>query len=227
MNDYQQATTNMWAATDAVLVRYKTIWQPRVPFLKAVTTFRDARTAITSPAVVQQSNTTGIAEDKETLELRAALKADYAGDIIQAYALDNNNNELYRAMMFSADGIMHLSSEASYNKMQEVLDKATTLQTNLLDYGLEAADVAGLGAAVAAYHAKLSAPRDATVQKSSATQSIAQLLKSGNGALYRMGKMINTFVVASPDFVREYKAARIIVNTGHSGGSHTGGSTPQ
>ena len=209
----------MWGNVSNVLAKYEGVFNARPAFMRYVSAFNTAIAIMDEAAEKQGKELGGISIDKETLELKAATQADYVGDIIQAYALEQENNELYRAMMFSASEIMHLRDTVAYDKMREVYSTAATLQEKLYDYGLAKEDMYELDLAIGAYKAKLDAPRGAITERGVATDTIGNTIKAGNRALYGMDKMINTFATVKPDAVAEYKKARIIIDnaTGRDG----------
>ncbi len=214
MTDYQNNHYNMIEATNDVLQRYKAVWQPRLTFGKVVKIIEDALPLLIAAAQERGKDTSGIAVDKGSLELSAAHKADYIGDIIQAYALEQDNQELYRAMMFSWGDLVNMPDNEAYAKMREVHARGTELFEQLEDYGLKQADLDKLFADAEGFKTKMAAPRTAIGEKKDAGQNIDALIRTCAAALHRLDKMINTFADQNASFVNQYKSARIIVNAG-------------
>ncbi len=215
MTDRQNNQYSMIKATDDVLQKHKPVWQPRLTFANVVKIIEDALPLLAAAAQERGRDTSGIAVDKHSLQLSVAHKADYIGDIIQAYALEHDNMELYRAMMFSWSEVLHLADNESYAKMMEVYNQGTSLFTPLKDYGLAQADLDRLKADADAFSAKIAAPRTAVGEKKDAGQTIDEIIRTCTAALHRLDKMINTFAAQSEAFVNQYKSARIIVDAGH------------
>ncbi len=217
MTDRQNNQYKMIDATYGALQSFQNVWNVRQTFANVVAIIGAALPQIAAAAELRGRNTTGVAEDKETLQLHAAHKADYVGDIIQAYALEADNKELYRAMTFNWGDIINMADAESYAKMMEVYHTAapSDLFETLKNYGLEQADLNMLKADADAFNAKISAPRAAVGEKKDAGRSIDELLRACAAALHRLDKMINTFAAKSESFVNQYKSARIIVDAGH------------
>lgn len=216
MTDRQNNQYNMIKTTDDVLQKFKPVWQSRLTFANVVKIIEDALPQLATAAEERGKDTSGIAADKYSLQLSAAHKADYIGDIIQAYALEHNNMELYRAMMFSWSEVLHLADNESYAKMKEVYNTGSgDLFEKLKDYGLEQEDLDKLQTDADAFNAKIAAPRTAVGEKKDAGQTIDETIRACAAALHRLDKMINTFASKSEAFVNQYKSARIIVDAGH------------
>ncbi len=216
MTDYQNNHYNMIKATNDVLQKFKPVWTARLTFANVVKIIEDALPLLADAAVQRGKDTSGITGDKHALELSASHKADYVGDIIQAYALEHNNQELYRAMMFSFGDLLHMADNESYAKMMEVYNAGSgDLLETLKGYGLEQEDLDKLKADADAFNAKIPAPRTAVGEKKDAGQTIDETIRACAAALHRLDKMINTFASKSESFVNQYKSARIIVDAGH------------
>ncbi len=205
-------TRNMWGATLGVLTKYEDVIRKRAPFMRHVATLREAERQMDAASLEQGKDLTGIRDDKDAWQMRAAEKADYIGDILQAFALDNDNQELYRAMMFGVYDIVHLRDNIAYDKIMEVHGLGKKYEQELAEYGLQDGDLEELAEYAAAFKGKINAPRGAIVKRSVATDDIPAIARMGNKALHVMDKMINTFAKEYPDFVAEYKKARIIVD---------------
>lgn len=213
MTRNQENIRSMWLSMLAVLLKYTTVWTPRVPFARQVNLLRLASTGIDNPAIRQGQNDKGIAEDKAQLEFVAATLADNLGDMIQAYALDQGDMELYRKMTFSASNIINLADTISKDKMNEIHTKGASLGMPVLEaYGMVATDLPALRAAIEAFAARLSDPRDAIVERGSATKTIAQVVREGQAARFSLLKQITSFGVANPVFEQELRQAAIIVD---------------
>jgi len=210
---------NMWGVVDEVLIKYEPVITIRPPFMRQVALLRNAITVMDRAALVKIKELEGIAEDKNMLELKAAEKADYVGNILQAYALDHEDHELYRAMMFSTYDIVDMRDTLGFDRMMDVYQKAYRLRNELMEYGLTTVDLDALEAAAQAFKAKTAAPRSAIVERSMATDDVDTAYHLAGKALHSMDKMIDTFTKESPALVAAYKKARIMVDLGGGGDS--------
>ncbi len=215
MTDRQNNVARMMGTVLVVLNNYKGVWSSRASFATLVDRLQDISDKLQDPMVKRGADSTGITADKKSLKLRAAHKADYIGDIIQGYAMDKNDQELYRAMMFSWGDLVNKADAESYAKMNEVLEKATTLFADLKDEGLLQDDLDELAKLAGDFYDKIPAKRVAVGEVKEAGAQIESLEHDGSLLLHRMDKSINTFALASSSFVNQYKSARIIQDLGH------------
>lgn len=217
MTDRQNNSINMIDNVDNnALQPYKTVWQSRKPFAAAAAVIARVRIDLQDPMIKRGKDTTGTTEDRDAVLHNAAIKADYIGDIIQAYALDQHDNDLYRTMMFSYSDLERMSVPEAHAKMMEVHAKGTGLFTALSDdYGLEQDDLDELKADADMVDLKKGGNRAAVGEKKEAGKNIVTLISQATAALHKMDKTIATFAKASPEFVAAYRNARIIVDSGH------------
>ena len=214
MTDRQNNSINMFGATNEVLQTFKAVWQGRAPFAAQAKILADVISQLDDPLIARGRDTTGISGDKASYQLHAAAKADYIGDIIQAYALDHADQTLYRSMIFGAGEVVRMADAESHAKLLEVYNKGTELFKDLQNYGLEQDDLDTLKSDAGHFKEQMAHPRTAIGEKKEAGKSIDSLIRTANDALYRMDKMINTFTAHSPSFVGQYKSARNIVDRG-------------
>lgn len=155
----------------------------------------------------------GIATDKGVSAAGlCALAAKIAG-LIYAYAAKTGNNTLKQKVNFSKSDLKALKDAELAPVCQNIHEAGTANLAELADYGVTAAKLAELQTAITGYTAKVSAPRDAIVDRKVTKANIRQLFKDGDFILVEiMDKLVEDFADANPDFVKQYKSARIIID---------------
>jgi hypothetical protein len=211
MTKKQENTVSMWSVVDDTLTTNNAIWITLLAFKNAVIKFRAARTALSATSSKQQKQTKGVAADKKALKTIAVDKAVQAALNIQAYAKDNNNNTLWEEMKIPNYKIMRSRDELSITILNNI-HKASAPIPTIADYGNTTATQTALRAAIDAYALQVPKPREAIVDKKTATTNLAAIIKDGNAALATLDNLIGNFAATAPDFVTTFTSARIITD---------------
>ena len=164
----------------------------------------------------QAQNTRGIAEDKQQARLAMCNTALPVAKAVHAYATKAQNNTLADGVDYSLSDLMAGRDTESARRCQEIYDTANTNLTALADYGLTAAKLALLKAAIAAYNLFVTKPREVRAQHKTTTGSIQTEFDLLDGALGVLDDLIQQFAPASQKFVDDFNNARTIVDTSAS-----------
>jgi hypothetical protein len=135
---------------------------------------------------------------------------------VHAYAVKSKNNELAAKTDFSLSDLMAGRAEKSAERCQNIYDAANTNLANLADYGVTAAKLALLKAAIAAYNLLITKPRDARVTGKTVTGNIDTEFDGLDESLGIMDDLIPQFAPANQKFVDDYNNARRIVDAAAS-----------
>ena len=138
---------------------------------------------------------------------------------VQAYAAENENNDLYELVDFPKSTLQRAEDEILEQNCQLIHDQANALVLDLLDYGVTAAKLTTLQGLITAWATQSQTPRGAIAGRKVATDSIPVLFKASDAILKkRMDKLMANFKVSEPTFYATYFAARKIVDAGHGPG---------
>ena len=190
---------------------------PTVPaFASAYTDAQGHVSNIQVFAQNQEQDVSGIAADKKQARLAMCNTALPIAGAVHAYAVKTKNNELAAKTDFSLSDLMAGRAEKSAERCQNIYDAANTNLANLADYGVTAAKLALLKAAIAAYNLLITKPRDARVTGKTVTGNIDTEFDGLDESLGIMDDLIPQFAPANQKFVDDYNNARRIVDAAAS-----------
>ncbi len=188
--------------TNAVFAATYNLWVAKIPLIE---TNRDAQTL----------ETTGITTDKTAKRAAMTEKTLFMENRLQSYANVVNNPELLESIKYSASDLKKARDTDVIGICNTVLAKATTNAAAILAYGVTAAMITELQAAITAYSTTLAKPKAAKSQTKTATENLTKLFKEADELLTkRLDLDIELFKTSKPDFYSQYKTARIIIPTG-------------
>lgn len=189
-------------STNAVFAATYTLWVAKIPLIEAN---RDAQTL----------ETTGITTDKTAKRAAMVEKALFLENRLQSYANVTSNPELLESIQYSASDLKKARDTDVVGICNTILAKATANAAAIVTYGVTAAMITDLQAAIAAYSATLAKPKAAKSQTKTATENLAKLFKEADELLVkRLDLDIELFKASKPEFYSQYKTARMIVSTG-------------
>jgi len=181
--------------------------------------YADAQSHVTNIQTLWQAqaqNTKGIAADKQQARLAMCKTSLATAGAIHAYATKTKNNTLAGEVDFTLTDLMGGRDVQSAELCQNIYDTANTNLTALADYGLTAAKMNLLKAAIAAYNLLVTKPRETRAQGKTTTGSIQTEFDLLDEALVVMDDLIPQFAPDNQKFVDDYNNARTIVDTSAS-----------
>jgi hypothetical protein len=216
MTKRQEDKLTMWTATNAVLNQYEAVWQGIKAFLNAATEFRKIRLEIDPEADMQQSNKTGITQDKAAWRKSVTEKCRQMALNIEAYAISNKNFSLQKQFEFTPTYFEKLRDNALPVVAHAIINKAIALKDALAEYGTTGENIKELSKAINRYENMSPAPKLASDRGKQATVNIAEKLEAGNTQLKLMDKLAGNFAGTHPEFVSAFRNARIVINLSSS-----------
>lgn len=188
--------------TNAVFAATYNLWVAKMPLIEQN---RDAQTL----------ETTGITTDKTAKRAAMTEKTLFMENRLQSYANVVNNPELLESIKYSASDLKKARDTDVIGICNTVLAKANANAAAIVTYGVTAAMITELQAAITAYSATLAKPKAAKSQTKTATENLTKLFKEADELLTkRLDLDIELFKTSKPDFYSQYKTARIIIPTG-------------
>jgi hypothetical protein len=213
MNSKLTAKLNMY---DAV----KTVCQDNavtVATIKAFKTtfdeFKDKIVAIKEVAQQKDMETKGAAADKKARKASLCRIAVAVAGAIYAYAAAGDNNTLKQEVKFTNSQLIQTKDAMLAPRCQNIHDIGAANLAALADYGINAAKLTELQAAIDSFAEAAPKPRAAINTRAAKTATLPQLFKEADAILEeRMDTLIAQFAETNPDFVAIYDSARKILD---------------
>jgi len=208
----------MFYAVQRVMADHNVIWTGTPAIVTAAGELDGGITRIEAALEVQLRDITGHAEDKGEAENNMiAQTLDVAGKV-RAYATTQGDEAMAEAMNLSESELRRYRDSEVAQRCQDVHDTANGVLAALAGYGVNAAKLTALQAAIDAYLAANPAPRVAITERKNARQQIEILVGEILDLLHlQMDGLMQGYSITEPDFFRLYFDARIIVDLGGKG----------
>ncbi len=186
-----------------------------VAFGAALTDFKTKIASIISTEQLSALVITGIAEDKFVLKQDLCQKASDVASIIGAYASAISDNTMAEQVAFPFTKLLKTRDDQLGPLCQNILDIGNAHSGPLKDYGLSAANLTALQTAIGDYSASTPKPRTAMSQRKTYLSNLKDIFAATDTVLKKqMDKLIVNFKASNPDFVKEYKSNRVIIDPG-------------
>jgi hypothetical protein len=218
MNANQDDKLNMYYVVKNTCEKYQATWIANAVFAATYNLWVAKIPLIEQNRDLQTSATTGITTDTATKRQLMNDKALFMVNRLQSLANVTNNAELLESVQYTATDLKMARGVDAVGFCNTILAKANANASNLGPYGVTAAMITDLQAAITAYSTSLAKPKAAKSQTKTATENLATLFKDSYDLLTkRLDLDIELFKTSKPDFYSQYKTARIVAAT--SGGA--------
>jgi len=205
----------MVETTVAHLNKNKPIWENTPAFVKAVADIDQVVGAIKIESGKQQTPTTGVTATKT--QARDALEDTVleTADQLSALAVDQKNPELAAQVEITRSSLDRLSDEELEAFAKRVTGLATKYIAPLADYLVGQDEINELTELTNSFVTLKTAPRSSVVERSSSTAAVPDLLAKASRILRgRIDKLVSRLRETQPEFVAQYRAARVIIDRG-------------
>jgi hypothetical protein len=218
MNINQEDKFSMYYVVKNTCEKYQTTWTTNAVFAATYNLWVAKIPLIEQNRDAQTLETTGITTDKTAKRNGMTEKTLFMINRLQSYANVVNNPELLESIKYSASDLKKSRDTDVIGICNTVFGKANANAAAIATYGVTAAMITELQAAITAYSATLAKPKAAKSQTKTATENLTKLFKEADELLTkRLDLDIELFKTTRPDFYSQYKTARIIIPT--SGGA--------
>ena len=215
MTTIQEDKLSMYYVVKNTCEKYQTTWTANAVFAATYNLWAAKIPLIEQNRDAQLLETTGITTDKTTKRNSMTDKALFMINRMQSYANVVTNPELLENIKYSASDLKKKRDSDVIGICNIVTAKANANVTALATYGVTAAMITELQAAITAYMAVLAKPKVAKSQTKTATENLAKLFKEADDILnQRLDLDIELFKATKPEFHSQYKTARMIVSLG-------------
>jgi hypothetical protein len=213
MNTKQQNKLAMYLAVKGVLDANNPVWQSLQAFADGYTDFTSHVARIQTLELSQVTDSTGIAQDKKASKAAMATAAQTISAAVHAYAVKNKNNTLANETDFTVSDLTGERDADVIKDCQNIHDLANTNIASLAAYGITAAKLTALQAAIDAFKAIATKPRDNIVTGKTVTQELSDEFDAADETLSEiLDGLIGQFAATNAKFVSDYQNARIIVD---------------
>ena len=211
---------NMYYSTNNVLTEHAALWAGVPAMVTVVTEFRGNITAIEDTMEAQVRDITGHAKDKAlALELMVARTVRVCG-MAMAYGEATGNQGLAEEMNVVASELRGYRDAIVAQRCQGLHATATANLAALAGYGVVAADLTDLQAAIDAYMVLVAMPRTKIVGRRVKTSDLGILIRDTGKLLdRRMDMLMRGFSVSQPEFFNQYTGGREIIDPASQSGA--------
>ncbi|MCF8257597.1 MAG: carboxypeptidase-like regulatory domain-containing protein [Flavobacteriales bacterium] len=215
MNDKQENKYSMYLALVKVCDSFILSWSGVTAFADSYTVFKGHVVKLGGLLEQQLTAITGVRKDKlAALDTVVEQVLPVAG-MLFAYATDMDDNTLRDSSKLSATDLRQVRDTVAGERARIIYTLAVPLEGALAAYGLVGGDLVALDASITAYENLVASPRVAIVTRKGATTEMRAEIRSADKVLKdRMDPLSLQFAVSAPEFYRNYKDARIIVDSG-------------
>jgi hypothetical protein len=212
MEIQQSNNLRSYKAVQVVLETHEPIWTTLPAFGKAVTEFNGIVENINTQAQIQLESEQ--ASEEKLSVLRELGAAAYAiSGAVQAYAVEVGDLALEARVDFSRTSIILGKEDEVISRCWAIHAVATAQLANLADNGVTAAKLTAFKKKIEAFETVQPKPRNRVNKGSAATRTLEGLFRDAGTVLRkRMDKLVTQFAESSPEFVKEYESARVVVD---------------
>ena len=209
----------------AYLDKTNSVWSNVPAFATAVTDLKAAVSSIGTEAGRQQSPTVGATANKaHARDLLEDAVVELA-DQLAAFGEASGKPDLPAIVDLNRSDLDRLIDAELLATAKRVSELATENLAGLADYLVTAAEVTHLTSLADSFGKLKTAPREAVVQRSSATVALPEQIAAATRILRRrIDKLMTRFRKLNPDFFAGYRVARVVVDRG--GHKHTDATLP-
>ena len=196
----------------SVLGVYTPVWSSSVPTSKAVQDLKDNAAQIDKQATIQSVQTKGFTKTKAGKKKLMAHAAFDTAKKICAFATDSNDQSLFGKMKFTWSKLYYSTDVDARNCAQSIYDAAVALPAAAQTaYGI---DPAILRTAIDGFVTVLTLPRNQTVIKHIATESIPTYIDKCREIIdNRIMNMMSNWRESNPTFYSQMVAAKKVLDS--------------
>ena len=213
MNSRQNAKLNMAQRVLEVFKRYETVCNTKSPMVAAVATLKDdvenIRATQTERVGVNIPASSLEKKDAKTLMVELCMEAVSSLYII---GFENEHKELITLYGISEYSFYSKTNNAILALAKQILVLAKKYATELIPYGIDAAELTAIEKAIENYNSLIAKPMDTIGEKKQKTTNLVQLFAKLDSTLYdKIDKLMVLFKKPNPEFYDEYRTARNII----------------
>ncbi|HEY1719156.1 MAG TPA: hypothetical protein VGH42_12800 [Verrucomicrobiae bacterium] len=214
MKTKQLNKLTMYLAVGGICDANPAVCQSLQAFVDAHVDFKTHVANLQTFAQSHEQDNSGIAQDKQAARAAMCNATLPITRAVHAYAVKTRNNQLIKQVNFSMSELMGGRDVQSAERCQNIYAAANANFASLASYGITASKLTALAAAIAAYNALISAPRDVRAQGKTVTENIQAEFDAADDGLTLMDDLLGQLGDAT--FASDYTNARTMVDTAAS-----------
>lgn len=215
MNNKQEDRLSMYYKLRETLNK-NTAWNLIPQLNDAVQQFFNKIEQLETELKTQQVNQKGYAEKKSKLRIELEAKSLQVSGAISAMAFTNNDVVLTQKMNYSPSMLLKARDTELLQHARFILDTATDLQQQLIDFGIEQADLDAYLQAIEGYETFMGTPQIKIIERKEATEQLLILFKETDALLrYKVDRLMALLKEQHPRVVGQYTNARKVIKRGN------------
>lgn len=200
-----------YAAVEHVFGKYADQVKANPALEAAVTDFKARKKAIEAYKVPERQATVPVTGNKMDLIDKVFVNAETERNAVLLYAQDHKLPELEGKMPRMVSEMYKGTAEERLRRFQTIHDEAKAIGADLLLFGCGAEVIAELDDQLPLLRQKLAATQNAIDDRLAKQQEFEQLFLDMDAFIKsRLDRAVRTRIKASPDFVAEYRAAKVM-----------------
>jgi hypothetical protein len=226
MNTYQTNRRTMFKMVAKVFDDHNDVWNGMSPLTVSVQALKGKIQGI-DDAVQQQETPTGATDAK-------ASARDQLEDVLfltcRALAVlghTSNDHDLLAATDLARSDLDRLPDDELITRANAVTGLANAHKTELATFQVTQENLQELALRLQQFSSLLLEPRSDEVTHGTTTETVGSLIRDANGILRNeIDRMVDLFSRTNPDFVADYKRARVVVDRAATHKTKTAGQAP-
>lgn len=215
MTNRQENKRSMYRALIAFFAENQSVYATFLPFLNAADRLKAVNDRINEQSEIQSTPIVGITEDKKQSRISLEETVIAVCSKINAYAAISKNNNLKSQTAYSFSSLRKQRDTLLLDIAKNILNIANQNAVNLIPYNVNSDLLTALQNKITDFNTILSHPRHKVVIRKGATQEINNLFKEADDIIKNeLDLLIVNFTDTNPEFERNYKNARIIIDLG-------------
>ncbi|PKQ67777.1 hypothetical protein BZG01_06925 [Labilibaculum manganireducens] len=214
MNQRQMNSKHMLDVSLSYLNANSAVWQSIAKIGEVKNQLDAISLAVDNAADEQEQSQVAIGKIKLTLKHTICEKADILNDIVEVFALMNDNQILADKMSDSATDLFKMKNEDSLRRVKQIITAASENQEVLIaGYGLTAEQITDLQADCDHFLELNGQPREYQIKSGMATKSLEELFNETKNLLdNQLDNLMKIFKRRNSSFYNGYLKARMVVD---------------
>lgn len=213
MNKITKNKIVMYRAVLKVLEDHEASWNGVPAFHTAVQQYRDKMDVLDLLAAHQNEALLGVTDQKDLKKQEIADKGFIIASALKAFAVSENNIKLLDQVKISHSSLQNATIIVTLQLIDRILSKATSFSAQLVDYGIDQAQIDELASLRVNIKTEFGEPRLAIIARKTTTSDIKILVKDIDAILEnRLSSLMATFRLSHPKFYKLYQNAKNVIN---------------
>lgn len=208
MNDNQSRTEKMAETTLSYMDSQAAVWNGNLITVAKRDALEDKLDEINAIELIQETNTTGNAVEKEANKLAMAQAAFVICKALQVFAKDTGNAVLAEEINFELSNLSRVKDTDAEIRCQLIHDRALTNAVALAAYGVTLPGITTLKGLILAFHNSLGKPKAAESVTAAATHDLDVAFRALIQILHELDGMIDMLRFTQATFWQGYQTAR-------------------